>query len=243
MWDEVFTLVAGTDNDPYEFAILRDGIKFASYTDSAHVSQMGSSYKGWGFGASTGFSSSLILPSPLDSWYAQDNESQAQSGYVPLTNMGDVVAWPRYLCYGPGTFTFGNGPNSTSSVTLGPLLDGQIVLVSTDPRFRSVVDLTPTQVQTPTSFLTEVTQFIEALQSYATNYNAPPLLTQFESIFGLLPPQGNLYSLMTGRFTNPIPRSYYGQPLTTSYIPVSISGGGPNSQIIAAITPRRRWPL
>lgn len=242
-WDEVFTLVAGTDNDPYEFAVLRNHHKFWSYTDSAHHSQKGSSYRGWGFGAGTGFLSGIIVPPPLVAWYGQDNLSQTQSGYVPLTNMGDIEAWPRYLCYGPGTFSFGNGPNSASNITLGPLYDGQIVLVTTEPRFRSVVDLTPTTVQTPTTFITKVQEFIDALKSYATNYNAPPLLKQFESIFGLLPPQGNLYSSLTGRFTNPIPRAYYGQPLTTSYIPVSITGGSPNSQIIAAITPRRRWPL
>lgn len=243
LWDEVFTLVAGTDNDAYEFAVLRDGIKIFSYTDSAHISQKGSSYRGWGFGASAGFLVVPFTPPPLGAWFGQDNLSQAQSGFVPLTNMGDMEAWPRYLCYGPGTFSFGNGPNSTTNVTLGPLYDGQVVLVITDPRLRSVVDLTPTQVKTPVSFLTEVEEALDALKSFATNYNAPPLLQQFESIFGLLPPQGNLYSLMTGRFTNPIPRSYYGQPLTTSWIPVSVTNGGPNSKIVAAITPRRRWPL
>lgn len=242
-WDDAFTLVAGTDNNPYEYQVLRNHHKLFSYTDTAHASHIGSSFFGWGFGAGTGFSSSFIVPPPLTLWTAQDNLSQTQSGYCPLTNRGDIEAWPRYLCYGPGTFSFGNGPNSTSNITLGPLYDGQIALVTTEPRLRSVVDLTPTQVVTPTTFITKVKAYIEALKSYATNYNAPPLLQQFESIFGLLPPQGNLYSLMTGRFTNPIPRAYYGQPLTTSYIPVGITNGSPSSQIIAAITPRRRWPL
>lgn len=244
LWDEKFTVVAGTDNDPYEFKVLRNGIQIHSYTDSKHVSQIGASYEGWGFGAGCGTNASVILPPPIGAWWARDNTTQEQTGFMPLTNMGDIEAWPRYLCYGPGTFTFGNGPNSiVNKVTLGPLYDGQIVLVTTDPRFRSVVDLTPTQVVTPASFLTEVNDFIENLKSYANNYNTPPLLAQFESAFGVLPPQGNLYSSMTGRFTNPIPRSYYGQPLTTSYIPVSITNAAPNSKIIAAITPRRRWPL
>lgn len=243
LWGEVFTLVAGTDNDDYEFAILRDGIKFFSFTDSGHHSVLGSAYRGWGFGAGTGFSSGVVTPPPLGKWVAQDNLSQTQSGFVPLTNMGDMEAWPRYLCYGPGTFSFGNGPSSTTSVTVGPLYDGQIVLVTTDPLLRSVVDLTPTAVKTPVSFLTKVEELVDALKSFATNYNAPPLLKQFESIFGLLPPQGNLYSTMVGRFTKPLPRAYYGKPLVTNYIPVSITDGGPNSKIVAAITPRRRWPL
>ena len=250
IWGETFTLVAGTDNNPYEFAILRNGIKFFSYTDTAHVSRLGSAYRGIGFGSGAMWQpgvSQLYLPSPLEAWYGQDNESQTQSGYVPLTNVGDIEAWPRYLCYGPGTFGFGNGPNSTDMITIGPLYDGQIVLVTTDPRLRSVVDLTPVAVQppatSPENFLTQVGEMFEAITSFATNYNAPPLLQQFESIFGLLPPQGELYSTMKGRFTNPVPRAFYGQPLVTSHIPVSITGGGPNSKIIAAITPRRRWPL
>lgn len=244
LWDEKYTLVAGTDNDPYEFKVLRDGIQMFSYTDSAHVSQMGSSYYGWGFGAGTGYDAKIITPPPIGAWWARDNTTQEQTGFMPLTNTGDVEAWPRYLCYGPGTFTFGNGPGQiTNPVTLGPLIDGQIVLVTTDPRFRSVVDLTPHQVKTPTSLLKQVNDFIENLSSFATNYNTPPLLDQFESVFGQLPPQGNLYSSLSGRFTNPIPRSYYGQPLKTSFIPVSITNAAPNSKIIAAITPRRRWPL
>jgi hypothetical protein len=161
------------------------------------------------------------------------------SGYVSLTNIGDLPAWPRYLCYGPGTFSFGNGPNSSSFITFGPLDAGQIVLVTTEPRLRSVVDLTPGQPQDLGLFQ----DLLSDLISFATNNNTPPLLQRFESFFGIVPPQGNLYSLMNGRFTNPVPGTPYGTPPQTQYIPVSISGANANSQIIAALTPQRRWPL
>lgn len=242
VWGETFTLLAGTDNDDYEFAIQRDGITFFRYTDSAHQSEMGSSYRGWGFGEHTNdLVVSMIVPPPVDRWFADDNLAQTESGYVSLTNMGDIEAWPRYLCYGPGTFTFGNGPNSTTNVTLGPLEDGQIVLVTTEPRYKSVIDLTPNQ-PTPAS-LNKFKTLLAELISFATNNNVPPLIQKFESFFGIVPPQGNLYPLLNGRFTNPIPRAYYGKPLVTNYIPVSITNGSPNSKIVAAITPRRRWPL
>lgn len=163
-----------------------------------------------------------------------------QTGFLPLTNIGDMPAWPRYLCYGPGTFSFGNGPGSTSTITFGPLAAGQVVLVTTEPRLRSVIDLTPTQ---PPQQLTIFQTLMAQLISYATNNNLPPVLRRVESFFGIVPPQGNLYSLMSGRFTNPIPGSPYGTPPHTQYIPVGITGGNANSQIIGALTPMRRWPL
>lgn len=163
------------------------------------------------------------------------------SGFISLTNRGDLPSWPRYLCYGPGTFSFGNGPGSSSMISFGPLLPGQVILVTTLPRLRSVVDLTPNQL--PPQPLSEFQQILQGLISFATNNNVPPLLQQFESFFGILPPQGNLYSLLSGRFTNPVPGTYYGVAPETQFIPASITGGNANSKIVAALTPMRRWPL
>lgn len=177
-------------------------------------------------------------------WYGVDSVSQfdstSTSPFLPLTNVGDQPAWPRYLCYGPGTFSFGNGPGSQNMVTFGPLVDGQIVLITTLPRLRSVVDLSPAQ---PPQKLTQFQTLISDLISFATNGNVPPFLQQFESWFGILPPQGNLYSLLKGRFTYPIPATPYGIGPVTKYIPVSITGGNSNSKVVAAVTPMRRWPL
>jgi hypothetical protein len=126
-------------------------------------------------------------------------------------------------------------------VTFGPLLDGQIALITTEPRLRSVVDLSPSApAAQPLSWIQAL---LESLVSFATNNNTPPLLQQFESIFGIRPPQGNLYTLLNGRFTNPLPSKVYGDPPVAEQIAVGIQDGTPASKVVAAVTPRRTWPL
>lgn len=178
------------------------------------------------------------------------------NGFIPLTNIGDQDAWPAYLCYGPGIFGFGNGPSSTSMITLGtaddPILAGQIVLVTTMPRLRSVVDLTP---NLPPQHLTPAQDFLEQLINLISGVSGtltvgetgspdsiPPLLQWFESLFGIAPPQGNLYALLNGRFTKAIPGVPQPFMAKESYIPVSIAGGTTASKIVASIVPQRRWP-
>jgi len=182
--------------------------------------------------------------------------SPITTGFVPLTNIGDQDGWPSYLCYGPGIFAFANGPGSSSMITLGtaasPILDNQVVLITTMPRLRSVVDLTP---NLPTQALTGVQTFLEQLIDLISGVSGtltvgetqassgvPPLLQWFESLFGIKPPQGNLYALLNGRFTNPIPGVPQPFMASESYIPVSITNGNANSQIVASVTPQRRWP-
>lgn len=241
LWGETFTLIAGTAASDYNYVVQRDGFTLLNITDSAQLSQVGSSYRDWGFGLGTSnILGDIITPFPLMKWTAADNLQATQSGFIPLTNIGDVEAWPRYLCYGPGTFTFNNGPGSGNPITFGPLEEGQVVLVTTEPRLSSVVDLTPNQ---PAQQLNTIQSLISELISFATNNNTPPLLQQFESLFGILPPQGNLYSLLNGRFTVPLPGATYGVQPVAEQIWVSITDGSPLSQVVAAITPRRRWPL
>lgn len=143
----------------------------------------------------------------------------AATGFCPLTNLGTRPAPPRFLCYGPGTFTLGNGANviargqgpasgyapgilssASTPITFGPLKVGQVALVITDPRLRSVTD-----VNTPTNVL---------------------------------------YPLLNGRFTSNavLPGKQDGYPPVTSWIPVAISGGNADSKIVAACTPYRTWP-
>jgi hypothetical protein len=168
--------------------------------------------------------------------------SASGSAFLNLPNRGDQDAWPRYLCYGPGTFTFSDGPNllSPRTVTFGPLLAGQIALITTLPRLRGVVDLSPSQ---PAQTLTQFQTLMQQLISFATNNNVPPLLQQFESLFGILPPQGSMYSLLAGRFTTAIPAKVEGLPPVPANIAVTISGGDSNTKIVGAVTPQRRWPL
>jgi hypothetical protein len=177
-------------------------------------------------------------------------------GFVPLTNIGSEDGWPSYLCYagsaGGVTFGFGNGPSTNSMVTFGPLEAGQVVVITTMPRLRQVKDVTqnlPAQALTaPQQFLEQLVDLISGVSGSLTvgetesTTGIPPLLTWFESLFGISPPQGNLYALLNGRFTTPI--SGVPQPFMaeTAYIPVSITGGNADSKIIASITPQRRWP-
>lgn len=173
-------------------------------------------------------------------WKSTDSVDQVTgSGSLTLTNTGDQDGWPRYLCYGPGTFAFGNGPGSSEMVTFGPLLAGQVVLLTTMPRMRSVVDVTPGQVGDP---MTGLQDFIDTLVRLVTFDQIPPLLVWFESLFGIRPPQGILYSLLEGRFTNPIPGVPRPADAAASTIAVTISGGSGSSKVIGALTPLRRWP-
>lgn len=239
---EKWTLVCGFEGDPRLFKILRNGAEVISHKEEGTGSNLGSSYRGVGFGMLA--AAALITqatPASVRKISAGVNSTVSQDGYVPVTNCGDVDSWPRYLLYGPGMFRLGNGPGSAEFVEFGPLLDGQVVLIETEPRRRSVVDLTPTVL--PAQDLNPFQQLIKGLVTFATNNNVPPLLEQFESQFGILPPQGNLYSYLNGRFSKPVPAKSPGAPPATSQIYVRIDGGNASSKIVAALTPRRRWPL
>ena len=241
---EKWTLVCGYEGSARTFRVMRDGIEVLSHVESGTGSVVNSSHRGIGFGmqASAGVAGlTQATPAPVRKISSGVNASSTQEGFVSLTNVGDVEAWPRYLLYGPGYFSLGNGPSATEHVEFGPLLPNQVVLIETEPRRRSVVDVSPTapaaQQYSPFQNL------IRALVSFASNGNIPPLLEQFESLFGILPPQGNLYSYLNGRFTNPVPAKSPGEGPTTSQIYVNIQNGNASSKIVAALTPRRRWPL
>jgi hypothetical protein len=243
IFGEKFTLVCGYEGDPRLFKVLRDGVEILGHKESGTGSQLDSSHRGIGFGM---YAAAALLtqatPANLRKISAGDNSTVSQEGYVSVTNTGDVDAWPRYLLYGPGYFSIGNGPDSADHVEFGPLLDGQVVLVETEPRRRSVVDLTPSTVDTGQT-LNIFQKLIQALVSFASNNNVPPLLHQFESLFGILPPQGNLYSFLSGRFSQPVPAKSPGGAAVTSKISVKIDNGNASSKVVAAVTPRRRWPL
>ncbi|PIB80567.1 hypothetical protein [Mycobacterium celatum] len=165
------------------------------------------------------------------------------SGWLQLLNIGDQDegGYPSILCYGPGTFAFSNGPGSTTMITFGPLEAGQIVQFNTLPRLPRVVDLTPPgAVQQPS--LTPTQKLIEALVNFVSGNNVPPLLQQFESLFGILPPQGPLNSLVTGNYTNPIPGVTQPKYAQVASIACSITGGTPASKMVASVTPMRVWP-
>lgn len=267
LWNEKWTLLCGTTNEIRNFKIQRgDGFTVVNHTESGTASLAGPSYRGWGWGVAAGPSQTFtpknlvlfnqVAPPDIQEWSAGDNNTVTQSGKVTLINRGDLEAWPRYLCYGPGTFTFGDGAdNNSSSVSFGPLLEDQVVLVTTLPRLRGVVDLSSSSLNQqvvdgeiiplaiPGNNLTEFQKQLKGLIDLATNNNVPPLLENFESMFGILPPQGPLYSLLEGRFTTPLAAKDNDAAPVASSIPVQIVDGNADSKVVAAITPRRRWPM
>lgn len=242
VFGDKFTLVCGADGDSRLFKIVRNGFEILAHKETNTGSALGSTYRGIGFGMfAAGALITQATPASVRKISSGDNATISQGSFLPLTNIGDIESWPRYLLYGPGKFYIGNGPDSTDMVEFGPLLAGQVVLIETEPRRRSVVDVSPSAV--PTQILNPFQSLIKALVSFATNNNVPPLLEQFESLFGILPPQANLYSLLSGRFTKAVPPKPIGTAGVTSQIVCRIEGGNASSRIVAALTPRRRWPL
>lgn len=242
IFGEKFTLICGVEGDSRLFKIQRNGVDVLVHKEVGTNSAIGSQYRGIGFGMyAAGALITQATPANVRKISSGDNATVSQAAFMPLTNVGDVEAWPRYLLYGPGKFYIGNGPFQTDLVEFGPLLPGQVVLIETEPRRRSVVDVSPTAQ--PEQVLNPFQALIKALVTFATNNNVPPLLQEFESLFGILPPQANLYSLLNGRFTNPVPPKPAGTLGVTTPIRVRIDEGNASSKIVAALTPRRRWPL
>jgi hypothetical protein len=252
-WWENWTLVCGVDTNTRWFKVLRNGFPIPDvnnkpflFKETGTGSVVGSSNRGSGFGmkAAAGTSAQGVPPS-IDEFNVNSNITATQSGHLNLTNFGDQDGYGRYLVYGPFTkVSIANGPNATDMVTFGPLGDNQIALLTTIPRLRGVVDLSPGQPSSP--FTQEQTSgfldFFNKLLGLAQNNNTPPLLSWFESLLGMRPPQGQLYSLLKGRFNKPLPPKPTGGPPDTYAIACTIEGGNADSKIVAALTPLRRWP-
>jgi len=265
LWNETWTLLCGTTKGARNFKIQRgDGFTVVDCDEIGTNSQIASTSRGWGFGMAAGaaqyftplnlIKATQVAPPDIHEWSAGDNVTVTQSGTVSLLNRGDIEAWPRYLLYGPGTFTIGDGPNGTP-VTFGPLLENQLVMLTTLPRLRGVTDLSKSSLNQkvvdgqivplaiPASNLTDFQKLIKGVIDFATNNNVPPVLEQFESLFGILPPQGPLYSLLKGRFTKSLPAKDNDSYALVQKITVTITDGNADSKIVAAVTPRRRWPM
>lgn len=243
LFGEKFTLICGVEGNERMFRVMRNDVIVLEHVENdSNLSAVGSAYRGIGFGMyAAGALITQATPGAVRKISSGDNRTVAQAGWLPLTNIGDVEAWPRFLLYGPGKFFIGNGPLNTDTVEFGPLLPGQVVLIETEPRRRSVVDLSPSQQ--PDRITNPFERLVSALISFALNNNVPPFLQQFENTLGVLPPQVNLYSLLNGRFTRPVPAKPAGSLGSTNPIRVRIDDGNAQSKIVAALTPRRRWPL
>lgn len=166
--------------------------------------------------------------------------SPNDTGFVQVTNIGDQDAAPSILCVGPGTFSWSNGDSTKSStmISFGPLEAGQSAIVMNSDRQRNVIDLTAA----PQQALSPPQKLIEQIVNYVSNNNVPPLLQQFESLFGILPPQGPLGSLLTGRYTNPIPGVAQPQFAQTTFLKVAVTGAAAGTKMIVRLDPRKVWP-
>jgi hypothetical protein len=223
-------------------------------------------YTAAGFGAHA--DANIVAPS-LRAISFGDDQPKTQTGYLNFVNWGDQPAPPRFTCAGPGTFSFGNGPSSPDMVDFGPLLPGQLMSVVTDGQKRGVVDLTTSAPATQDisswqkamndllSFFTTtggINEHIAIAEDFFTETSiaileasglaGTPFLQAIKSQFGILPPQGNPYSLLHGMFSSAayIPPKPAGKPPKLCQVPVKITNGTADSQIIGAITPLRRLP-
>lgn len=239
---EKFRLVLGYENDPRMFKFFRGTEAVIQHKEVGTGSPLGPDNLGFGFGMQAG--AALITqatPARVVRVSGGDHNQVKQSGRLIRLNMGDQVMFDRYTLYGPGTFNIAAEPGSEDMVSYGPLLRGQVVQLRSDPRKRAVVDLTSVPASPQ-----EAVQYDEAMADYlsfAGANNTGPLVEAAKSKLGVTPPQGNMYSLLKGRFKDGVP------PKPTASLPpkyttkVEIVGGDADSRIVVAGTPLRRWPL
>lgn len=258
LYGEKFTLVCGANGDPRMFRVLRNGLPILSHKEVGTNSMLGVDYRGIGFGMAAGETIALGQKSPA--WVrkisAGDNANVTQAGFLRRNNIGDQKMYDDYTVFGPfEKIRIWNGPGAGPEefVEFGPLLANQVALLRADPRDRNVYDL----AAMPAAPVTQQERGIfdaalNGLLSFATAGNTNLILGAIQSIFGIfgagpapVPPQGNLYSLLRGRFSDDaaIPAKSPGNPVQDYHVKVEIVGGNANSKIIASGIPLRRYPL
>jgi len=243
---ETFRLIAGEEGNERTFKVMRGGATVWSMVESGTGSPLGASNRAAGLGLHTPGAEGTPA---IRSWSAGDNSTVTQSGFLTRCNVGDQPMWDRYTVFGPGTFRFWNGPNAgvNEYVEFGPLLAGQCMQLRTDPRKRGVVDLTSTP-STPAQQKQYESSLLDIL-SFAGANNAGPLADVLGSILGglgtgaLVPPQGNPYSLLRGRWSKALEAKSPGKIAQVQQVKVSIDDGNADSKILVAGTPMRRMPL
>lgn len=226
------------------YKVRRNGRIILSYNDSG-PQNVGPDYRSGGLEMHAGATLLWLAttPAPVDRWAISSNNTAAQGGEIQCLNIGSEPMYRTYTLIGPGTFNIAVAPGSTDMVSMGPLLDNQVIYLRTDPRKTTITDLTakpPTPQQ-----LNDWQQAVKDFLDFASGGNAPPLMQAIASQFGIQPPQGNLYSLLEGRFSTesaipPAPVSGEPQPY---FVAASITDGNENSQLISTGIPLRRYPL
>jgi hypothetical protein len=254
---ERWTFSAGTPDDPRIFKVsrtggpliahvLQSGATIMSFKEQGTVSQIGSTFRAVGIGIHAGSTGTASIRG----FTTGTNITETQSGFVRCINAGDQDMWRRFTLFGPFTkVKLWDGPNAgpDAYVEFGPLKTGQVVQIRTDPRKYGVRDLTSTP-NTPN----QADQLSNALLDFLSFISLNSIfheLDVLQSVFGIfgggsapVPDQGDLYRLMKGRFSQPIPAKPAGKPAQEYHIKVSMEGGNADSKILSAGTPLRRYP-
>lgn len=227
--------------NPRIFRVRQGGATIYTAKDSAGVSALGAAFRGVGFGGqAAGAFITQGTPASLQELSAGDLTSAAPTGYLTRINVGDQDMYDRYTLYGPGTFEIASGPGAKQTVKIGPLLPNQIVQLRTDGTKRRIIDLT--SVPPTAAELLEYKKALDELDSYAPIKNIGPTREANASEFGVVPPQGNLHRIISGWFTHPIPPKPVGGKALEYRVACKITGGNPDSRIVAAGTPLRKLP-
>lgn len=242
---EKFTLVCGYEGDERMFKVMRNGAVIMSVKENGTGSPLGAKGVGNGMFAAAALITQAT-PSPIRKLSAGDNATVSQSGFLRRKNIGDQPMPDKYTCFGPGTFKFAVSPGSSEMVEFGPLLPNQVVHIDTSRQSPKVKDLT--SVPPTPQELNVWQQALKDFIDWANANNVPPLLQQIESAFGIVPPQGNLHSLLKGRWNkdSAIPAKSPGTPdslVPDYFVKVSIEGGNADSKILVSGTPQRRNPI
>lgn len=242
---EKFTLVCGYDGDPRMFKVLRNGVPIMSVKETGTGSPVGAAYRGVGNGM---FAAPALItqatPAAIRKLSAGDNAEVTQSGFLEMVNVGDQKMYWDATLFGPfEKVKLYDGPGSDAYVEFGPLLPNQIVFLRTDPRSNTTLVQDLTAVPPTPQELTVFQQAVKSLLSFFSDQNA--FTDQVESMFGIVPPQGNFYKYLKGRFSDnaAIPPRSPGNPVQPYYVKVEIVGGNADSKVIASGTPLRRNPL
>ena len=242
---EKFALVCGYDSNPRMYKALRNGIDVQGMTvvEGGTGSAIGSGHRGVGFGvhgkASTAISPDM--PAAVRKFTAGTHGTRTQSGFVWRLNIGDQPRYDRVTFFGPGTLSIADGPGSKNFVQFGPLLPNQVMQIRM--RDNAVIDMTSTPPSPQEQILFEAA--VADYASFATANNAGPLLASGASIFGVQPPQGNPFSLLSGRFSkaSAISAKSPGLAAQRQAVAVKIDGGNADSAVLVTGTPLRRYPI
>ncbi|MGV0785106.1 DUF7257 domain-containing protein [Mycolicibacterium sp. XJ775] len=243
---EKFSLVCGYEGDERMFKVMRNGGEIMSVKETGTGSPLSADHRGVGNGM---FAAAALItqatPSPIRKLSAGDNATVSQTGFLERRNIGDQPMSDKYTCFGPGTFKFAASPGSSEMIEFGPLLPNQVVHIDTSRQNPKIKDLTSRPAVGP--IVDSIKEAFKDYESWAAANNLPKLLQQIASVFGVVPPQGNLYSLLKGRWNkdSAIPPKSPGTPdslVDRYFVKVAIDNGNADSKIVVSGTPRRRYP-